>query len=411
MRKLVVFFVALFFLSVFFLGVTKTNHAAEIRVGALSDITGPTAAGIGEDYAWGITDFLRYLNEEKGGIKGRKVRLFLTDHQYKPALGQAALKKFAAQDKVVAIFLYGAAETSTFKPTFLEIKIPGISAQSTNCTNEYIFIGQGSYTIECWVAMDYMKKDHKGPGKPKMALLVLPNAFGRSMIPGAKWYAEKIGIELAVIEDVSPRIIDAKPILLRLKAKGVKYIYHANVARPVATFLKDSNAIGYDVKQFGISYCGESVLFKLAGEAIDGFIACTSLSPFPEKTMAFPRKLVKKYRSKGRQPTSTYGSGISRGMIFEEAIKRAIEKHGEVTGELVKNEMEGLKNFSVGGIVPNITYGPERRVASFSKRLLQASWAKKQFSSITDFFLPMGLKGMNLTEVERMIEKFERPKK
>jgi branched-chain amino acid transport system substrate-binding protein len=410
MKKMTVWMIGIFLLSVFLFGYTNPTQAEEIKIGALSDITGPTAAGVGEDYAWGLTDFWRYVNEEKGGIKGRKVKLLLTDHQYKPPLGLAAIKKFAAQDKVVAIHLYGAGDTPTYKPTFLEIKIPGQAAQSTNCTNEYIFISQGTYTIECWGAMDYMKKDHKGPGKPKMALLVLPNPFGRSVIPGAKWYAEKIGIDLAVIEDVSPRIIDAKPILLRLKAQGVEYIYHNNVARPVATFLKDAKAVGYDVNQLAMSYCGESVLFKLAGESIDGFISCTALSPFHEKSMEFPKKLVKKYRG-GHTPTLTYGEAISRCMIFEEAIKRAIEKHGNVTGELVKKEMEGLKDFSVGDIVPNITFGPDRRVASFSKRLLKASWATKQFSSITDFFLPMGLKGMNLVEVERLLEKFERAKK
>ncbi|MBW1786430.1 MAG: ABC transporter substrate-binding protein [Deltaproteobacteria bacterium] len=410
MRKRTNWIIGIFLFSVFLFGCLSPIQAEEIVIGALSDLTGPTAAGVGEDFAWGINDYWRYVNEEKGGIKGRKVKLLLTDHQYKPPVGLAAIKKFAARDKAVAILLYGAGDTPTYKPTFLEIKIPGIAAQSTNCTNKYIYIAQGTYTVECWGAMDLIKKTHKGPGKPKMALLVLPNVFGRSVVPGAKWYAEKIGIDLAVIEDVSPRIIDAKPILLRLKAKGVQYIYHNNVARPVATFLKDAMAIGYDVKQSGMSYCGESVLFKLAGESIDGFVSCTAFSPFHEKNMDFPRKLVKMYRG-GHTPTTTYGASVVRSMIFEEAIKRALDKHGKVNGELVNKEMEGFKDFSVGGILPNITYGPDRRVASFSKKLLKADWGTKRFSSITDFFMPMGLEGMDLVGVERMLEKFERPKK
>jgi branched-chain amino acid transport system substrate-binding protein len=394
-------------ISLLFMG-SISGWAEEIKIGALSDLTGPTAAGIGEDYGWGCIDFWRYVNEVKGGISGHKVKFLLSDNQYKPSLGLAAIKKFAAQDQVVAIHLYGAGETVIYKPTFLEIKIPGISAQSANCTNEYIFLDQGTYGIECWAAMDYVKRDHKGSGKPRMALLVLANSFGRSVIPGAKWYAEKIGIDLAVIEDVSLSIVDAKPILLRLKAKGIRYIYHNNVSRPVATMLKDAKAIGYDAKHMAMSYCGESVLLKLAGEAVDGFIVSTSLAEFQEPTMDFPRMLFKRYREGQNFPSNTYGSGIARGMIFEEAIKRSLKKYGKVDGQKVKEAMETLKDFSLEGIVPNVTFGPDRRVPSFSKRLLQASWDRKRFSSITDFVLPTGIKGMKENEVERLLEKFER---
>jgi len=410
MKRAKALLISITIILLLFIGFTSPTRAGEIRIGAVTDLTGPTAPGVGLDYGWGIIDFWRYVNEEKGGILGHKVKVLLSDTQYKAAQGLAAIKKFAEHDKVVAIHLYGTGTAAIYKPTIMKIKIPGICAQSTNCSNEYIFLDQAPYTVECWAAMDYMKKDHKGPGKPKIALFTLGNNFGRSVIKGAKWYANKIGIDLAVIEDLSFGVLDSKPILLRLKSKGIQYIYHNNVTKPVATMLKDARAIGYKVKQFAMSYSGESVLFDLTGEAADGFIVSTSLNSFHEKTMEFPRELVKRYRPGKGFPSQVYGCGIVRGMVFEEAIKRAIQQDGldKLTGQKVKEAMEKLKNFHVHGIVPAITYGPNRRVPSFSKRLLQANWAKRQFDSVTDFEVPMGIKGMDENEIERLLEDFER---
>ena len=45
MKKMTVWMIGIFLTSVFLFGYTNPTQAEEIKIGALSDITGPTAAG------------------------------------------------------------------------------------------------------------------------------------------------------------------------------------------------------------------------------------------------------------------------------------------------------------------------------------------------------------------------------
>jgi len=60
----------------------------EIVIGHLEGLTGPLA-GTGIPYTDGVQDAVRYINEEKGGIQGYKLRSLVIDHKMEsaPALG------------------------------------------------------------------------------------------------------------------------------------------------------------------------------------------------------------------------------------------------------------------------------------------------------------------------------------
>jgi branched-chain amino acid transport system substrate-binding protein len=59
----------------------------EIRLGILSDESGPRKA-IGLPRVKAARAFLQALNDQ-GGIKGRRVRLVVADHQFNPEIASA----------------------------------------------------------------------------------------------------------------------------------------------------------------------------------------------------------------------------------------------------------------------------------------------------------------------------------
>ena len=62
-------------------GTISAAGAGEIAMGALFDLTGPTS-DVGWHYADGVRDYVRYINEEKGGIgDGVKIKLNWVDYQ------------------------------------------------------------------------------------------------------------------------------------------------------------------------------------------------------------------------------------------------------------------------------------------------------------------------------------------
>ena len=94
-----------------------------IKIGVVSDLTGPTAIG-GVGMADGIVSFFKDLNE-KGGINGRKVKVIVEDCAYSPAKAVAAAKKLMAKDGVFALVSpWGTAPSTALFPIAKKQKIP-----------------------------------------------------------------------------------------------------------------------------------------------------------------------------------------------------------------------------------------------------------------------------------------------
>ena len=75
--KLLSILLAMFMLSGFF----SMAGAANIRIGALNDMTGATS-DVGKDYALGIAEAIHYINDS-GGINGKKIKLYQFDYGYR----------------------------------------------------------------------------------------------------------------------------------------------------------------------------------------------------------------------------------------------------------------------------------------------------------------------------------------
>src|SRR5512135_211446 len=104
----------------------SATAAEPIKIGAAINLTGP-ASTWGQYHAKGTQDYFRYVNEVKGGVKGRPIVLVLVDTGYKVPEAVAAVKKFAIQDKVDMIATWGAGEGLAAKPLIQGYKIPTIN--------------------------------------------------------------------------------------------------------------------------------------------------------------------------------------------------------------------------------------------------------------------------------------------
>src|SRR5438128_11734365 len=79
-------------------GVTKN----EIVVGTIQDLSGPIA-GYGKQSRNGMLLRIDELNEQSGGIHGRKIKLLVEDNGYDPKKAALAAQKLVNQDKVFAV--------------------------------------------------------------------------------------------------------------------------------------------------------------------------------------------------------------------------------------------------------------------------------------------------------------------
>ena len=106
--------------------------ADDLKIGALSDVTGPTA-DVGRDYALGLAEAIRYVNDS-GGINGKKIKLYQFDYGYR--LPEALTKyKLFRRLNVAAVLGWGTADTEALSPYVTSDRTPLFSPPDESAKN------------------------------------------------------------------------------------------------------------------------------------------------------------------------------------------------------------------------------------------------------------------------------------
>ncbi|HPC75024.1 MAG TPA: ABC transporter substrate-binding protein, partial [Syntrophales bacterium] len=249
------------------IGLPALSPAAKaIKVGAAINLTGP-ASTWGQFHAKGQQDYFRYVNEVKGGIAGRKIEMTLVDTAYKVPEAVTAVRKFATQDNVDMIATWGAGEGLAAKPIVQKYRIPTINYSTSweilEAPIEYMYLPFGSYRLDCYAVLEYIRATHKGKDAPKVGLLTYNNAYGRSIHKPSQEYAAKTGVQIVSIEEFPAKTVDLTTELLRLKKAGAEYVFMQMLPATIVTAFKSADRIGYDPQFFGTWTSTDPDFFKL----------------------------------------------------------------------------------------------------------------------------------------------------
>jgi branched-chain amino acid transport system substrate-binding protein len=372
-------------------GLAMTGGAQPIRVGAVINLTGP-ASTWGQYHAKGHQDYFNYINEVKGGIAGRKIELTIVDHAYKVPEAVKYVKKFC-EEKMDMIATWDAGSGIQAKPIIQEYKIPTInySVDQTLLKPpvDYMYLPFGSYILDSYAVLGYIKAIHKGKEAPKVGLLTYNNAYGKTIHEPCKEYAAKNNINIVGIEEFPTRIVDLSTELLRLKSKGAEYIFVQILPAHIITAFKSADKINYNVPFFGTWTATDPDFFKLGKGLIRDRLAMQFCGALPQdKTWGIKmmEELWKKYKSVDKFDTS-YWEGVVVASIMERAFHRASGLYGEVNSETINNAMETFKKEDFGGLVPYVTYTKTDHEGSFVGRIVKIH-EDATYTPLTNFFNP-----------------------
>jgi branched-chain amino acid transport system substrate-binding protein len=366
--------------------------AESIKVGAAINLTGP-ASSWGQFHAKGQQDYFRYVNEVKGGVAGRKIEIILVDTGYKVPEAVAAVRKFADQNKVDMIATWGAGEGLAAKPIIQNYRIPTINYSTSweilEAPIGYMYLPFGSYRLDCYAILDYIKTIHKGKGKPKVALLTYNNAYGRSIHKPSKEYAAKNNIEIVSIEEFPPKTVDLSTELLKLKKSGAEYVFMQMLPATIVTALKGADRIQYNPVFLGTWTSTDPDFFKLGKGVIRDRLRIQFPGGLPSdnsKGMHVMQQLWKRYKTVNNFDAS-YWEGVVVGMIMERAFERAQQKFGKINSDTINRAMESFSNEDFGGLVPKVSYSKTNHEGSFKARIVQVH-ENGTYSPLTNFFTP-----------------------
>jgi branched-chain amino acid transport system substrate-binding protein len=368
-----------------------TSEAQPIKIGAVINLTGP-ASTWGQFHAKGHRDYVNYVNDVKGGIGGKKIDLEIVDHAYKVPEGVKFVKKFCEEKKDM-IATWDAGTGIQIKPIIQEYKIPTINYSTfqgiLKAPVDYMYLPFGSYILDSYAVLEYIKSIHKGKDAPKVGLLTYNNVYGRSIHDPSKEYAGKNNINIVTIEEFPPATVDLTTEMLRLKSKGAEYVFVQILPAAVITALKAADKVDYKVPFFGTWTATDPDFFKLGKGLIRDRLFMQFCGVLPQdKTPGIEilQKLWAKYKTVDKFETS-YWEGVVVAMLQERAAHRAAGLFKTINAENINKAMETFKNEDFGGLVPNTTYTKTDHQGSFKGRIVEIH-EDATYSPVTEFYTP-----------------------
>src|SRR5208282_1858924 len=186
---------------------TVAMAAGPIRIGALFSATGP-ASFLGEPEKNTLELLVKELNE-KGGVKGSKIELFMYDTQGDATKAVQLTNKLIKNDKVLAIIGPSTTgETMAIIPIVEKEQITLVSCAAgikiTDPVKKWVFKTPANDHVAAEKILNYMTKLKQ----MKIALLTVSDSFGSSGREQLKALAAKKGFAVVADEVYSPKDTD-----------------------------------------------------------------------------------------------------------------------------------------------------------------------------------------------------------
>ncbi len=369
-----------------------------VKVGALFDTTGPTS-DVGVDYHKGALSRVRYINEVKGGVKGKlKITLVWSDYGYKIPEAVSLYKKFRDVDRVVAIIGWGTGDTEALSKMAAQDKIPYISASYSSHLDDpaktpYNFYPVASYSDQLRGMLTFFKElaDREGIKKPKIVFSYPDHPYGKAPIPAGKALAKELGFEIGPDQIVALTALEAKSQMQAVKNFDADFLWIGGTTASASVTVRDAREVGVKAR-IGVNVWGyDENMIRLIGKAAEGVYGSTPHRYFGEdrapgmKTMLDiwkrfekPSKATFRWGTPETPFIASYVRGWLNVMLLEKALEVIVENwgtygekyKGQITGEAIKEALETLRNWDPEGLAPPITLTSTDHRPSTTTRIL-----------------------------------------
>ena len=345
----------------------------EITVGLQCDRTGPTQT-VGTFMCPGYHDYVKLVNST-GGIAGHTVRVLEIDHEYKVPPGMEAYQRFKAEGAVI-VGIYGTPHTQALTPLLHEDKIPGTSpgfGSAIAANGEkypYLFPIAATYWSQAAAAVQFAKDQLGGELKgKKIAYLYYDNPAGREPLPVLHALQELEGYELREFAVPPPGVemkVQVQDIARRYRAD---FVINHTFGKAPSVSINEMTRNGYPLKKMvGLVWAaGESNIMGAGGwDKAQGFNVMQFAGAGSDYDVL--RAIRDLYKSEGKDvpdemaSTVYYNRGLLTAAVHLKGIENAVMAKGgsaDITGADVKEGLEKVKDFSLGGILPPMTITPQ----------------------------------------------------
>jgi branched-chain amino acid transport system substrate-binding protein len=344
-------------------GVGKTPASAPtaspVKIGFICSCSGPDGPSNGPSWP-AFQAWVKYANAH-GGLNGHPITVFFADDQLNPATSLAALHTMVEQDKVVAM-VSNTGATGQW-PTYIDpLKIPviGLAVTQAPFSTDPNFYPEGTTQDIIPTALALAAKKVN----TKFAMLYCAEApvcaqFVKPTLAAAK----STGTQLVYTAPISATAPSYASQCLAAQQAGAKSLTIYAVHSVVTKVISDCAAQGYKPHIVQDKWGTLPQNISNVPELADGVIAVAHDVPLqatdvPElKTMT---DAFNKYEP-GLTTSVNYNSEVvaswATGLLLADAAKGGnLGSNGEVTAEQFISGLQTIKNDTLGGVSPPLTF-------------------------------------------------------
>ena len=311
---------------------------------------------------------LHRLLNSKGGVEGYKIRVIEIDNEYKVPPAMEAHERFKKEGAVLE-GVYGTPQTAALTKKLEEDKILGTSpgfgtaAATDGKRYPYIFPIAASYWSQ-GCGRRHLRQEAAGrqPEGQEDRLPVLSTTRpARSRSPSSRTSPSREGFELRTFAVPSPGVEMAAQVLDITGRFKPDFVIAHLFGRSPSVAIKELKGKGYPLsKVVSLVWGASEADIKAAGgfEVADGYHTMQFAGVGADFQVI--KDINAMYQAQGKpapkeQETSVfYNRGVMIAALHAEAARNAIKAKGgaKPTSEDVKNGMEAIKGFTLGGMVP-----------------------------------------------------------
>ncbi|MEA3222616.1 MAG: ABC transporter substrate-binding protein [Thermodesulfobacteriota bacterium] len=325
----------------------------EIRIAQWGPQTGPAAPW--GSVARGSTILFNLVNEE-GGIHGRKIKYFVRDDQYNPALCKAAVKELVERKGVFA-FVGGVSSASGLAVKDYLAKNKVIWVGPATAVTEYVFPPDpylfGVYPLYEDEASILTKYVVEKLGVKKIGFFYQNDAYGKNGLKGCKQRLAAYGMKLVEEIPVEPGEKDLASQMLRFKNSGAEVVIMWVNPTTAVIALKTCATIGYKPQWVSSDTLSDyPLMYKISGGLWEGVIT-GAFAPPPSSD----DPLVVKYRNAAKRmaPEERWGTFYMAGILFAEPMVEALKRVGpDLSTKACLKALNSLKGWQ--SIGPKVTW-------------------------------------------------------